>query len=105
MKIVLLFVALCGVPLVYGQTSDSASGTCTQKLTEHECDGSTAAAAPVTTADGSTHLWDIYFSGLSKAKYIDLSHVLKPAAPIWYGFGHPQQFKPAVDPATGSVYR
>lgn len=64
-----------------------------------------AAEADASTGRSRSSLWSLYYKGLQHAKYIDLSHVLKPAAPIWKGFGHPQQFQPAKDPATGKAYR
>ena len=52
---------------------------------------------------GSGDLWGAYDRALAGAKYIDLSHVLKPNIPVWKGFG-PSLFMPAVDPATGTPY-
>jgi kynurenine formamidase len=62
-------------------------------------------AAGLAAAPASAHddLWDVYDGGLSRAKYIDLSHVLTPQIPVWKGFG-PSFFEPAVDPATGEPY-
>lgn len=61
-----------------------------------------AQTKPAAAAAGS--LWDVYFASLSQAKYIDLTHVLKPNTPVWYGFGHPQVFRPAENTATGKPY-
>ena len=65
----------------------------------------TALAALAVAAPASAHddLWSAYDHSLRSAKYIDLSHVLKPNIPVWKGFG-PSFFMPAVDPSTGSPY-
>jgi kynurenine formamidase len=60
-------------------------------------------AAGPAAAHGGGGLWGVYDNGLGSAKYIDLSHVLTPAIPVWKGFG-PSFFSPAVDPATGTPY-
>jgi kynurenine formamidase len=62
-----------------------------------------AAALAAGPASAHDDLWDTYDDGLSRAKYIDLSHVLTPQIPVWKGFG-PSFFEPAVDPATGQPY-
>ncbi len=51
-------------------------------------------------ADG---LWGVYDSALKGARYIDLTHVIAPGIPVWYGFG-PSRFLPSVDPKTGQPY-
>ena len=48
-------------------------------------------------------LWKTYDDALKESKYIDLSHVIAPNIPVWYGFG-PSKFSPAVDPKTGQAY-
>jgi len=48
-------------------------------------------------------LWQIYTQTLKKAKYVDLTHTITPAIPVWPGFG-PSTFGPAVDPKTGKPY-
>jgi kynurenine formamidase len=48
-------------------------------------------------------LWGVYDNALRGAKYIDLTHTITPAIPVWHGFGH-ARFSPAVDPATGRAY-
>jgi kynurenine formamidase len=48
-------------------------------------------------------LWKVYSQALSKARYIDLTHAITPAMPVWKGFG-PATFGPAVDPSTGTPY-
>ncbi len=61
----------------------------------------TALAAPCAkAADG---LWGVYEKSLKGAKYIDLTHVIGPNAPVWYGFG-PSKFGAAVDPKTNKPY-
>jgi kynurenine formamidase len=60
-------------------------------------------AAGPAAAHGGGGLWGVYDNGLESAKYIDLSHVLTPAIPVWKGFG-PSFFSPATDPATGQPY-
>ena len=59
-----------------------------------------AMAGGAAAADG---LWGVYDHALKGAKYIDLSHVIEPNSPVWYGFG-PSKFMPAVDPKTGQPY-
>ena len=57
-------------------------------------------------ADGAgakTGLWQLYQDQLAGAKYIDLSHVIAPDIPVWYGFG-PSHFGQSVDPATSKPY-
>ena len=48
-------------------------------------------------------LWAVYQQTLARAKYVDLTHTIAPAIPVWAGFG-PSQFAPAVDPKTGKAY-
>ncbi|WP_295446921.1 cyclase family protein [uncultured Thiodictyon sp.] len=55
-------------------------------------------------AAGAPGLWSIYNQSLKSAKYIDLTHTLSPAIPVWKGFG-PSRFGPAVSPQTGEPYR
>jgi kynurenine formamidase len=40
-------------------------------------------------------LWGVYNSALKGAKYIDLTHVIAPNIPVWYGFG-PSKFMPTT---------
>ncbi len=60
-------------------------------------------AAPATPAPAGG-LWGVYERSLKGAKYIDLTHVIAPDSPVWYGFA-PSRFEPAVDPKTGQPYR
>ena len=39
-------------------------------------------------------LWSVYDQSLKGAKYIDLTHVITPNIPVWYGFGL-SKFEPA----------
>lgn len=48
-------------------------------------------------------LWTIYDESLKSAKYVDLTHTISPAIPVWHGFG-PSKFGPTVDPATNRPY-
>jgi kynurenine formamidase len=60
-------------------------------------------------ANGTTNpvdrapLWSAYEQFLKNAKYVDLTHSINPAIPVWHGFG-PSQFLPTVDPATNRPY-
>ena len=49
-------------------------------------------------------LWPLFAQHLRRAKYIDLTHTLSPAIPVWKGFG-PSRFLPAINPGTGKTYR
>jgi hypothetical protein len=42
-------------------------------------------------------LWGVYDRSLKGAKYIDLTHVIAPNIPVWYGFG-PSKFEPTEAP-------
>jgi kynurenine formamidase len=48
-------------------------------------------------------LWRVYDDSLKGAKYIDLTHTLKPKIPVWAGFG-PATFLPTVKPGTTTPY-
>ncbi|KAJ2685319.1 hypothetical protein IWW39_004355 [Coemansia spiralis] len=48
-------------------------------------------------------LWSAYDSTLSKAKYIDLTHTIRPDMPIWRGFGN-ITFSPAINKDTGQAF-
>jgi kynurenine formamidase len=58
------------------------------------------AACARSTAPG---LWQVYDAGLAGAKYIDLTHTVTPAIPVWHGFG-PSVFGPSLNPETGMPY-
>jgi hypothetical protein len=49
------------------------------------------------------HLWQVYEQSLKKAKYVDLTHTITPAIPVWSGFGS-SKFAPAINPKTGEPY-
>ncbi|MDZ8226147.1 cyclase family protein [Nostoc sp. ChiVER01] len=48
-------------------------------------------------------LWQVYQQSLKSAKYVDLTHVIAPAIPVWSGFGA-SKFAPAINPKTGEPY-
>jgi len=48
-------------------------------------------------------LWKVYDDVFAHAKYVDLTHTIAPAIPVWYGFGR-STFAPARDPKTGKPY-
>ena len=48
-------------------------------------------------------LWSLWDQSLKSARYIDLTHTITPAIPVWHGFG-PATFGPTLDPATGKAY-
>jgi len=49
-------------------------------------------------------LWQVYNQSLKSAKYIDLTHTLTPAIPVWKGFGA-SSFGPVLNPENGKEYR
>ncbi len=83
-----------------------AAGVASLLLTS--CNG-TADSIPASdlskvSSDASNGLWSIYNESLKGAKYIDLTHTLTPAIPVWKGFA-PSTFGPAVNPENGEPYR
>jgi kynurenine formamidase len=54
-------------------------------------------------AERGDGLWRVYDNSLRGAKYIDLTHTLRPRIPVWKGFG-PSVFTPSVNPETGAPY-
>lgn len=50
-----------------------------------------------------TDLWQVYNDTLKSAKYVDLTHTITPAIPVWKGFG-PSKFGQTIDPATKKPY-
>jgi kynurenine formamidase len=62
------------------------------------CAGCSSPPAPPTPA-----LWQVYESSLRRAKYVDLTHTITPAMPVWAGFG-PSTFGRAVDGKTGQPF-
>lgn len=61
---------------------------------------STPPAAPPAS---EANLWNLYEQTLKGAKYIDLTHTLTPAIPVWKGFG-PSKFAQSTNPQTGKPY-
>ena len=59
------------------------------------------AASPSKPAPSS--LWQVYEQSLKGAKYVDLTHTINPAIPVWAGFGR-STFGPAIDPKTGNPF-
>jgi kynurenine formamidase len=62
--------------------------------------GSSASLGSPAAAPG---LWSLFEQSLRTAKYIDLTHTITPAIPVWHGFG-PATFGPTLNPATGKPY-
>ncbi len=52
------------------------------------------AVGPLSAADDKS-LWAVYETSLKGAKYVDLTHIIKPGIPVWAGFG-PSTFAPAT---------
>jgi hypothetical protein len=46
-------------------------------------------------AAGDKGLWSVYQNHFKSAKYVDLTHTIRPNIPVWAGFG-PSAFGPAV---------
>lgn len=64
-----------------------------------------ASAAPSAAgAPAAPGLWQVYDQVFKGAKYIDLTHTMTPAIPVWKGFG-PAKFGPTINPETGQPYR
>ena len=61
------------------------------------------AAAPDAAQGATPALWRVYQESLKGAKYVDLTHTIVPAIPVWPGFG-PSAFAPAINPKTGMPY-
>jgi kynurenine formamidase len=66
------------------------------------CDARGAPPRPA-AGDGAPPLWRVYHEALQHAKYVDLTHTITPAIPVWPGFDHPT-FGPSVDPKTRKPY-
>src|SRR5690242_2915097 len=60
-------------------------------------------ACATSPATDPPSLWQVYESTLKRAKYVDLTHSITPAIPVWAGFGD-SSFGPTVDPKTGNPY-
>jgi len=61
------------------------------------------AAAAKRNPPASPSLWQVYEQSLRQAKYVDLTHTISPAIPVWAGFG-PSTFGPSINPKTGKPY-
>jgi kynurenine formamidase len=48
-------------------------------------------------------LWQVYQQSLKSAKYVDLTHTITPAMPVWTGFDSPK-FSATVNPKTSKAY-
>jgi hypothetical protein len=53
-------------------------------------------SASAAMAQDDKGLWSVYDEALKSAKYIDLTRVIGPNVPVWYGFG-PSTFEPAKE--------
>ena len=62
-----------------------------------------AAAQVPNTRSAESSLWKVYDDVLVHAKYVDLTHTITPAIPVWRGFGR-SRFASAVNPQTGRPY-
>jgi kynurenine formamidase len=56
-----------------------------------------------TTSSSPSDLWQLYEQSLKGAKYIDLTHTMTPAIPVWKGFAR-AKFAAAVNPLTKKPY-
>ena len=54
-------------------------------------------------ASTESDLWQVYDKSLKGAKYIDLTHTITPAIPVWKGFA-PAKFSPTVNPQSKQPY-
>ena len=59
--------------------------------------------APAQVSKAQPQLWQIYDQYFKKARYVDLTHTITPAIPVWAGFGH-STFGPTLNPKTGKAY-
>lgn len=64
---------------------------------------STSSGAMSSPSGADVGLWSVYDESLRTARYIDLTHTLTPAIPVWSGFG-PPTFGPAVKPQTDTPF-
>ncbi len=62
-----------------------------------------ARPGPSTAPADQQVLWRIYDDVLVHARYVDLTHTITPAIPLWRGFDR-SHFAPAVNPQTGKPY-
>jgi kynurenine formamidase len=67
------------------------------------CCAAFAALACAPPRDARPTLWQAYQQTLKGARYVDLTHSITPAIPVWPGFSA-STFGPTVDPQTGRPY-
>jgi len=60
-------------------------------------------ASTATASAKQPALWKVYDDSLRGAKYIDLTHTIKPDIPVWSGFG-PATFAPAFSKIDGHTF-
>jgi len=60
-------------------------------------------ASTATASAKQPALWKVYDNSLRGAKYIDLTHTIKPDIPVWSGFG-PATFAPAFSKIDGHTF-
>ena len=60
-------------------------------------------ASAATASAKQPALWKVYDDSLRGAKYIDMTHTIKPDIPVWSGFG-PATFAPAVSKIDGHTF-
>src|ERR1044071_902190 len=60
-------------------------------------------ASAATASAKQPPLWKVYDDSLRGAKYIDLTHTIKPDIPVWSGFG-PATFAPAFSKIDGHTF-
>ncbi len=58
---------------------------------------------PIAVPESQPGLWKVYEDVLVHAKYVDLTHTITPAIPVWRGF-HRSHFMPATNARTGKPY-
>ena len=59
--------------------------------------------APTPAPGAAPGLWKLYDDVLVHAKYVDLTHTITPAIPVWRGFNR-SHFMPATNALTGKPY-
>jgi kynurenine formamidase len=62
-----------------------------------------SAALTASALAGEPGLLGVYESALKQARYVDLTHTITPAIPVWAGFGR-SPFARAVSPDTGKPF-
>ncbi len=64
---------------------------------------SASGQTPEPAAQASPPLWRVYQEFFRGAKYVDLTHTITPAIPVWSGFA-PSRFSRSLNPKTGQPY-